>query len=301
MRDVEIEGNLKIENVLESNFEDSDCNQENTTKEKIRYTELNENFDDNPLGFSEYKDSRLPSINNNSNNNISKNNKNSNNKHSYLPSNKSYKINKNQFKIILIGDSSVGKTSIINRYIDNKFTNKFESTITVETKKKLYQIDNDNIAELNIWDTAGEEKFRTITNQFYKDTHGALIVYDITNKESFERINFWLKDLIDFSPPDIIIYLIGNKIDLEKKREVEFNEGKKYSEENNILFNEVSAKNGNNVSAIFDILSNKIFEKKKKEENNVNKYKRRNKRGTIEINRNSFKRNNNNHHKKGCC
>ena len=235
------------------------------------------------------------------NNNISTNNKNSNNKHSYLPSNKNYKINKHQFKIILIGESSVGKTSIINRYIDNKFTNKFESTITVETKKKLYQIDNDNIAELNIWDTAGEEKFRTITKQFYKDTHGALIVYDITNKESFERINFWLKDLIDFSPPDIIIYLIGNKIDLEKKREVEFNEGKKYSEENNILFNEVSAKNGNNVSAIFDILSNKIFEKKKKEENNVNKYKRRDERGTIEINRNSFKRNNNNHHKKGCC
>lgn len=156
----------------------------------------------------------------------------------------------------------------------------------------------DKIIGFKIWNNQEID----LSNNFFSFSQIIFFLYDICNPLSLNTLKEIVENIKHIINRNNIKYiLIGNKIDLEKKREVEFNEGKKYSEENNILFNEVSAKNGNNVSAIFDILSNKIFEKKKKEENNVNKYKRRDERGTIEINRNSFKRNNNNHHKKGCC
>ena len=300
----------KSNNILESNFNEEDYINENNNQ--VRYTELNENFDDNPLGFSEYKDSRISSIkpniqknnNNNNNNNLNNNNKTLNEKNSYLPSSKKKekKIKITPLKIILIGESSVGKTSIIKRYIDNKFNNDCKSTISASIEKKLYRIDNDNILELNIWDTAGEEKYRTVTKQFYKDSHGALIIYDITKKETFEKINSWLNELRELSPPDIIVFIIGNKNDLNQKREINFNETKIFSENNHISFYEVSAKNGNNVDAVFQVLSNKIFEKMKEEENNENKYLRRGERGSIEINKKNFnKKINNNNKKEYCC
>ena len=269
MRD-DIKENSNIDennkNILESNFNDSAYLHDNMNNNPIRFTELNSNFDDNPLGFSELKDSRQPSIATNINPNI----------------------NKKAFKIILVGESSVGKTSIMKRFIDNKFNNEYQSTISAVNTKKIYRIDNDNIAELNIWDTAGEEKFRTITKQFYKDAHGALLIYDITQKETFNKIDSWLEELVDAAPSDIIIFLIGNKIDMDQKREVEYNDGKNFAEKNNISFYEVSAKNGNNIGSTFDILSNKIFQNMKEEENNENKYDRREQRGSIQLNKRTF-------------
>ena len=300
MRD-DIKENSNIDennkNILESNFNDSAYLHDNMNNNPIRFTELNSNFDDNPLGFSELKDSRQPSIATNINPNINNNNNilNNNNqskllltKGSYLKNSNNKIINKKTFKIILVGESSVGKTSIIGRFIDNKINNEYKTTISVGNKKKTYRIDNDNIAELNIWDTAGEEKFRTITKQFYKDAQGALLIYDITQKETFNKIDSWLEELVDAAPSDIIIFLIGNKIDMDQKREVEYNDGKNFAEKNNISFYEVSAKNGNNIGSTFDILSNKIFQNMKEEENNENKYDRREQRGSIQLNKRTF-------------
>ena len=167
-------------------------------------------------------------------------------------------------------------------------------------KKKTYRIDNDNIAELDIWDTVGEEKFRTVTKQFYKDAHGALIIYDITQKVTFEKIESWYNDIKNIAPPDVIIFLIGNKIDMNQKREVEYNNGKNFAIEKDILFYEVSAKNGTNVGSTFDNLVHKIFIKMKEEENNENKYARREERRTIQLDKSSLneKRINQNHF---CC
>ena len=303
MRDA-LNENLNInennKNILESNFNDSGYLHDNMNNNQTRFTELNSNFEDNPLGFTEIKDSRQPSISSNNNPNIKNtnnnntnisNNNNQTNQHlkkgSYIK-NGNNNINKKAFKIILVGESSVGKTSIMKRFIENKFNNEYQSTIAAVNTKKLYRIDNDNIAELNIWDTAGEEKFRTITKQFYKDAHGALLIYDITQKETFAKIDSWLDEIIDTAPSDIVIFLIGNKIDMDQKREVEYNDGKNFAEENSILFYEVSAKNGNNVGSTFDILANKIFQTMKEEENNENKYMRREQRSSIQLNKNTF-------------
>ncbi len=206
-----------------------------------------------------------------------------------------------EFKIIVLGEYNVGKTSIINRFVSNSFDNNIQNTINTNISTKRIIVDNKTIVNLNIWDTAGEEKYRTVTKQFYKDSHGALIIYDITKKETFEKINSWLNELSELSPPDIIIFIIGNKNDLNQKREVNFNETKIFSENNHISVYEVSAKNGNNVDAVFQVLSNKIFEKMKEEENNENKYLRRGERGSIEINKKSFNKKINNNNKKDYC
>jgi small GTP-binding protein len=124
---------------------------------------------------------------------------------------KSKDLTQYTLKIIILGEISVGKTSFLNRFINNEFKAEVASTIAAENYKKTIRLDNSTIAHLILWDTVGEERYRTVTRQFYTDSYGAIILYDISNKNSFLKSEIWIKDVIDIAHPDCIIILIGNK------------------------------------------------------------------------------------------
>ena len=164
-----------------------------------------------------------------------------------------------EFKIILLGSISVGKTAILSRYISNEFNENYKCTIKSEYRMKIVNLNNSIQAKLNIWDTCGDEKFRAITRQYYKDSQGILLVYDISNRSSFDMIDNWVEDIRNNAPADVIVFLVGNKSDLEDKREVSMEEGKEKAEQLGLLFNEVSAKNGDNIFLLFGDISEAIM------------------------------------------
>ena len=144
------------------------------------------------------------------------------------------------FKMILIGDSSVGKSNILLKYLKNEFDQSSKATVGVEFGTKTVEM-NDKKIKIQIWDTAGQERYRSITSAYYKGAKGAFIVYDITRRNTFDNIDKWISDLKTNGDNNISIMLIGNKSDLNDKREVETNEGIKKSEETKIAFMETSA------------------------------------------------------------
>ena len=153
-------------------------------------------------------------------------------------------------KYIIIGDSAVGKSNILLRYIHDRFNEEFHSTIGVEFGAKNVQIDG-KVFRIQIWDTAGQETFRSITRAYYKNSVVALVVYDISNRATFDDIKSWVEDCKRLSPKTVLMVLVGNKIDLEEKREVSYNEGSIFAQKNGMIFYECSAKNGKNVEQIF--------------------------------------------------
>ena len=153
-------------------------------------------------------------------------------------------------KYIIIGDSAVGKSNILLRYIHDKFNEEFQSTIGVEFGARNIKIE-DKIYRIQIWDTAGQETFRSITRAYYKNSVCACVVYDITNKNSFQNIKSWMEDCKKQSPKTVFLILIGNKVDLEDKRQVTYEEGSIFAEKNGMLFFETSAKTGKNIEEIF--------------------------------------------------
>ena len=173
--------------------------------------------------------------------------------------NPSYNSNKKSFnlKIIVVGDISVGKTSVIKRYITNTFSEEHKSTISCEFKKKTFEIDAETCANLQIWDTAGEEKFMSVTKQFYTDSNGAMIVYDLTKKETFLKLNKWIKDVKETALKDVVIMIVGNKFDLVSEKVELGDELKPFKE--NYEYQDVSAKTGTNVALAFENLTNKII------------------------------------------
>ena len=164
------------------------------------------------------------------------------------------------FKIVLIGDTSVGKTNILSKYLKGEFDPKSKSTVGVEFGVKNFKIEN-NIVKVQIWDTAGEERYRSITNAYYKGAKGSLLVYDITNKKSFENVEKWISDLKANADEDISMILLGNKTDLEDKRVVTTEEGKNKAEFYNLTFMETSAFNGNNIQEAFNELITDIYKR----------------------------------------
>ena len=165
-----------------------------------------------------------------------------------------------EFKIILLGPISVGKTAILTRYIDNEFDNNTKSTIKIDFKAKIININNMVQAKLNIWDTCGDEKFRAITRQYYNDAQGILLVYDITNRDTFDHIIDWVKEVRNNASKDAILFLVGNKTDLSNKRQISYQEGKNKAEELGMHFREVSAKNGDNILVLFVDISESMVE-----------------------------------------
>ena len=163
------------------------------------------------------------------------------------------------FKLILIGDSSVGKSNILLKYLKNEFEQNSKATVGVEFGTKNVKINNKKI-KIQIWDTAGQERYRSITSAYYKGAKGAFIVYDITRKNTFDNLDKWITDLKSNGDKNISIVIIGNKSDLEDKRVVPKELGIKKSEEFKTAFMETSALNGNNINKAFDELIGQIYE-----------------------------------------
>ena len=163
-------------------------------------------------------------------------------------------------KVIIIGDSSVGKTNIMNKYLKNEFLEDSKATVGVEFGSKLFKIEGHNI-KAQIWDTAGEEKYKAITGAYYKGSKGAFVVYDITRKESFDSVDRWINDLKSTGDSKMTIILIGNKCDLEDKREVPKEKGEEKARSFGCAFLETSALSGDNIEKGFEMMISEIFKK----------------------------------------
>jgi len=154
------------------------------------------------------------------------------------------------FKFIIIGDAATGKSCILHRFIDDKFKKESTHTIGVEFGSKVVEVGGKNV-KLQIWDTAGQERFRSVTRSYYRGAAGAILVYDLTSRESYNHMVSWLNDARNLSNPDIVIILVGNKADLDEDREVTFLEASRFAQENEMMFLETSALSGTGVQEIF--------------------------------------------------
>ena len=178
-------------------------------------------------------------------------------------------------KILTLGDTLVGKTSIVLRFSDDKFFENQKATIGIDFKTKYIKVGEDLVKVL-IWDTAGQERYKNITKQYYNGANGVLLIYDVCCRESFKRIDFWLNELKENNKIDeLYIVLVGNKIDLEDKRVISKEEGEKYASDNKITYCEVSAKTGVGIKRLFKKIAkgsmNIIFKENK--DNNEDKEK----------------------------
>ena len=162
------------------------------------------------------------------------------------------------FKIVLIGDTSVGKTNILSKYLSNEFDPDSKATVGVEFGTRDFKIEN-NTVKVQIWDTAGQERYRSITNAYYKGAKGSLLVYDITNPKTFENVDKWLSDLKTNAEEKISVVLVGNKTDLEGERKISLEQGKEKAELFKLAFIETSALNGNNIEKAFNELISDVY------------------------------------------
>ncbi|CAF1214334.1 unnamed protein product [Rotaria sordida] len=153
-------------------------------------------------------------------------------------------------KFLIIGCASTGKTCILHQFIDNKFKTNVTHTIGAEFGSKIININKINV-KLQIWDTAGQERFQSVTRSYYRGASGALLVYDITNRESYNAVANWLSDARRLASRNVIIILCGNKKDLEDQREITFTEANQFAQDNDLIFFETSAMTGENVHESF--------------------------------------------------
>ena len=186
------------------------------------------------------------------------------------------------FRICLIGNICVGKTSLLARYADNSFKESYANTIGVDFRVITLKY-KDIIAKVHIWDTAGNERFKSITINYYRSSHGFIYVYDITSKESFENLDMWINLTNENCGTNAINFLVGNKSDLEKEREVTKEEGEEFAKKYDLIFIETSAKNNDNVHKAFIQLFQeivKIYKEKNSDMiNDMEEYKKKNSGG----------------------
>ena len=162
-------------------------------------------------------------------------------------------------KILLIGESGVGKTCILQRFNRGDFLVNHLTTIAIDFKMKIYEVKNKKL-KMQIWDTAGQERFNTLTKGFFKSAHGIMIVYSITDEKSFQQIGKWMNQIKENAPPDVKILLVGNKSDLKQERVVSYEAGEDCAQRNNVPFFETSAFNGENINKVFEQLGSDILE-----------------------------------------
>ena len=197
------------------------------------------------------------------------------------------------FKVIMVGDLAVGKTSLLNRFVKNEFKNSYISTIGVEYSAKNLIIDKINECRLKIWDTSGEERFRSITKQYFKDTQGAILIFDLTKKSTFDKLNVWLEDLNDNAPEDVSVILVGNKMDIKDRKIYLSDDAKKFALKNKMPYIEVSAKEGTNVVYLFETLCKKLVNKSNNRMSinlNSGKKEKKNKKESFNIEKNIEKK-----------
>lgn len=154
-------------------------------------------------------------------------------------------------KYIIVGNAYVGKSNIIYRFVENKFSENYKATINLDFSYKNMKI-NDKIFRIQLWDTAGQEEFQSISRGYYKSGACALVVYDITDRETFNNVSSWVEECKNNGPSTITLVLVGNKIDLEDKRQVTYEEGEDFANRNNMQFFETSALNGTNIDKLFN-------------------------------------------------
>ncbi|KAL6499994.1 Ras-related protein RABA5b [Orobanche gracilis] len=164
------------------------------------------------------------------------------------------------FKIVVIGDSAVGKSNLLSRFARDEFDHNSKATIGVEFQTQVMEVDGKEV-KAQVWDTAGQERFRAVTSAYYRGAVGALVVYDISRKGTFENINRWLDELKTHCDTTVATMLVGNKCDLENIREVSVEEGKTLAEEQELFFTETSALDSTNVNKAFEIVVREIFDK----------------------------------------
>jgi len=161
------------------------------------------------------------------------------------------------FKLLLIGDSGVGKSCLLLRFADDTYTESYISTIGVDFKIRTIELDGKTI-KLQIWDTAGQERFRTITSSYYRGAHGIIVVYDVTDQESFNNVRQWLQEIDRYASENVNKLLVGNKCDLTTKKVVDYTTAKEYADQLGIPFLETSAKNATNVEQAFMTMAAEI-------------------------------------------
>lgn len=201
------------------------------------------------------------------------------------------------FKVVLIGDSGVGKSNLLSRFTRNEFNLESKSTIGVEFATKSIQAEGKTI-KAQIWDTAGQERYRAITSAYYRGAVGALLVYDISKHSTFENVERWLKELRDHAEANIVVMLVGNKSDLRHLRAVETDEAMAFSEQHNLAFIETSALDASGVDTAFQRILTEIYRLMSKRNMEADKVGGdqpiSNNRQTIALNDDTPKRN-------GCC
>ena len=169
-------------------------------------------------------------------------------------------------KIVLLGNINVGKTSIASRYCKNSFNEHHINTIGGAYQQQKVVLSNGSMVKLHIWDTSGQERFRAMTNLYYRDAQVAILTYDITSESSFQGIEFWIEELkYKVENENMLLYLVGNKSDVSnEERKISKEKGKKFAEDNNMIFFETSAKTGEGVKELFVNVASQVYEQLKK-------------------------------------
>lgn len=161
-------------------------------------------------------------------------------------------------KVMLVGDSGVGKTCVLIRYKDGAFlSGAFISTVGIDFRNKVVPLDDTKV-KLQIWDTAGQERFRSVTHAYYRDAHALLLLYDVTSKTSFDNTRAWLGEINEYAHDDVVIMLIGNKADMKEERQVKYEDGERLASEYEVAFMETSAKSGMNVELAFQAVAREL-------------------------------------------
>ncbi|XP_042576184.1 ras-related protein Rab-35-like [Cyprinus carpio] len=186
------------------------------------------------------------------------------------------------FKLLIIGDSNVGKSSLLLRFADNSFSGSYITTIGVDFKIRTVEIDGRKRVKLQIWDTAGQERFRTITSTYYRNTHGVIIVYDVTNPESFVNVKRWLNE-ISQNCDNVCKITVGNKNDDPSKKLVDTQDAQRFGESVGVRFFETSAKENINVEEMFMAFTHMVLRAKKQSQNRAERERGREK-DTVHIN-----------------
>ncbi len=201
-----------------------------------------------------------------------------------------------KLKLIVIGDSGVGKTNIIRRYISNTFSDDSKATVGVEFFTKPFRVNND-IVKLEIWDTAGQERYKSITSAYYKGSRGALLVYDITRPSTFEDVENWMTEIKEKVRGSLKIMIIGNKLDLTNERKVDTETALDKAKSLNVPLMETSAFNSTNIQKAFESILREMYKEFKKEKDSEKKEQNRTEGAKIETESKSK----NDQKKGGCC